>query len=97
MKTNRYIDDFIQREKEIEPNPFLSTKVMAKLENSKEIATVKQPIWRVVPIVASIAIAAFLGISIGNDYIENESPEYVMNINDSQIENLSYYNFDDYE
>lgn len=97
MRTNQYIDDYIKREKETELNPFLITKVMAKIENSKETATARQPLWRVVPIAISFAIAAFVGVLIGNGYIEKESPEYVMNINDSQIENLSFYIFDDYE
>lgn len=97
MKTEQYIDDLIRREKQTEPNPFLSTRVMAEIEKSQKPEVKKVPVWQAVAVAASIAVVAFLGITIGNSYVDNASPELVMNINDSQIENLGYYNFSDDE
>ena len=97
MKTEQYIDDLIRREKQTEPNPFLSTRVMATIEKSQQPEVRKVPVWQAVVLAASIAAVAFLGVTIGNSYVDNASPEMVMNINDSQIENLGYYNFADYE
>lgn len=97
MKTEQYIDDFIRREKQTESNPFLSTRVMATIEKSQKPEVRKIPVWQAVVVAASIATVAFLGVTIGNSYVDNASPEMVMNINDSQIENLGYYNFADYE
>lgn len=97
MKTENYIDDFIQREKQTEVNPFLSTRVMAQIEKSQQPVVRKAPVWQTIAVAASLAAVAFLGITIGNSYVENTSQEIMVNINDSQIENLGYYNFDDYE
>lgn len=97
MKTEQYIDDLIRREKQTEPNPFLSTRVMAEIEKSQQPVSRKVPVWQVAAVAVSLAAVAFLGISIGNSYVDNKSPDLVMNINDRQIENLGYYNFDDYE
>lgn len=97
MKPEDYIDDYIQRERQTKPNPFLSTKVLTKVDELEKSSIKKMPLWQTVSVAASIAIAAYFGISVGNSYIDNQMPEVVMNINDSQIENLSYYNFDDYE
>ena len=97
MKTEQYIDDLIRREKQTEPNPFLSTRVMAEIEKGQQPVSRKVPVWQVAVVAVSLAAVAFLGISIGNSYVDNKSPDLVMNINDRQIENLGYYNFDDYE
>ncbi len=97
MKTEQYINDLIQREKQTEPNPFLSTRVLAMIEKNQQPAHRKAPVWQVVTVAASLAVVAFLGVTLGNSYVDNASHEMVMNINDSQIENLGYYNFDDYE
>ncbi|MDD3787201.1 MAG: hypothetical protein PHO94_00725 [Petrimonas sp.] len=97
MKTEQYIDDFIKREKQTEHNPFLSTRVMAEIEKRQQPERRRTPVWQTVVVAASLAAVAFLGVSIGNSYQKSVSHEFTMNINDSQIENLGYYNFDDYE
>lgn len=97
MKTEQYIDDLIRREKQTAPNPFLSTRVMAEIEKPQRPEIKRIPVWQAFAVVAGMAAVAFLGISAGNSYIDNSSSETVININDSQIENLEYYNFDNYE
>lgn len=97
MKTEHQIDDFIRREKQTEPNPFLCNRVMANIEKLQKPEEKKIPVWQVAAVSASVAAVVFLGISIGNSYVDNTSPETVMNINDSQMENLGYYNLENYE
>lgn len=102
MKTEQYINELIKREKQMEPNPFLSTRVMAAIENSQKeeshkLGLKRVPLWQAVLVTMSLVAVAFLGVTIGKTYIDNTSPKMVMNINDSQIENLGYYNFADYE
>jgi type VI protein secretion system component VasF len=97
MKTEHQIDDFIRREKQTEPNPFLSSRVMANIEKLQKPEVKKNPVWQVAAVSASVAAVVFLGISIGNSYVDSISPETVMNINDSQMENLGYYNLENYE
>lgn len=96
MKTEQYIDDLVRREKETEPAPFLSTRVMVRIENSRPPVGRKVPAWQMVAAVASFAAVALLGITIGNSYADVPR-EIAMNINDSQIENLGYYHFEEYE
>jgi len=92
MKTEHHIDEFIRREKETVPNPYLSTRVMAKMEGLEKVERKKSPFWQTLALSASIAAVTLLGVSIGNSYVESGTPERTLNINDRQIENLVYYN-----
>lgn len=96
MHREHPIDELIRREKETEPNPFLVTRVMAKIEGAKKMRS-SAPLWQSLTLAASIAAVAFLGVSIGNSYVENGTAGVALNINDRQIENLGYYNFGDDE
>ena len=96
MKTEDHIDELIRREKETEPNPFLVTRVMAEIEGAKKMRS-SAPLWQSLTLAAGIAAVAFLGVSIGNSYVENGTVDVALNINDRQIENLEYYNFGDDE
>ncbi len=42
MKVNKHIDDFIRKEKEELVNPYLATRVLAKLEKNNETVVLKQ-------------------------------------------------------
>lgn len=96
METEHPIDELIRREKETEPNPFLVTRVMAEIEGTGKMRR-SAPLWQTVTLAASIAAVAFLGVSIGNRYVENGTADVGLNINDRQIENLGYYTFGDDE
>jgi len=97
MRTENYIDDFIRREKQTEPNPFLSTHIIAEIEKMQQAEIKKVTWWQIVVFVACIVIMIFLGISVGNSYINHISQEITMNINDNEIENLGYYSLNNYE
>jgi len=97
MKTEHHIDEFIRREKETVPNPYLSTRVMAKIEGLKKVERRKSPLWQTLALAISIVAVSFLGVYIGNSYVESGTPEKILNINDRQIENLVYYNLDENE
>lgn len=93
MNTEHHIDELIRREKETELNPFLITRVMAKIEGAKKEERRRAPFWQPLALATSIAVVAFLGITLGNSYVESGAQEMTVNINDRQIENLGYYNF----
>jgi len=93
MKTENHIDELIRREKETFPNPYLSTRVMAKIEGLKQVERRRTPFRQAIALAAGFAAAILLGVSLGNSYVENGTPDIVLNINDRQIENLSYYHF----
>lgn len=97
MKTEQYINDFVNREKQTEMNPFLSTRVMVEIEKREQPEKRTISIWQIVVVAASLVAVMFLGINIGNSYVENSQPKTALNINDSQLENLVYYSFEEYE
>jgi anti-sigma-K factor RskA len=93
MNTEHHINELIRREKETGLNPFLVTRVMAKIEGAEKVVRIRAPFWQTFVLATSIVVVTFLGITIGNSYEESSTPEMIMNINDRQIENLGYYNF----
>jgi predicted anti-sigma-YlaC factor YlaD len=64
--TNRVISE----EKELKPNPFLSTRIMAEIEKRESILSENTSVFtrviRPVFITASIAAAIFTGVILGN-------------------------------
>lgn len=92
MKTEQHIDEFIRREKETIPNPYLSTRVIAKIEGLEKVERKKNTLWQTLALAAGMAAVAFLGVSIGSSDVKSGTKERILNINDRQIENLGYYN-----
>lgn len=96
MKQNRdiesMIDGLIQEERAKESNPFLSTRIMAAIEQ-KRFQTEKRasPIWKTIMVAAGVIAAVFLGISIGNTYETESRSVSIMLSNDGAMENFSFY------
>ena len=98
MKLDGHIDDLIQKEKQVKPNPFLSTRIMAKLdeEMSPDARRIKIPTFQMLALAASMAFIVMMGIGIGS--IGEPSNDLIsININDSQMENLNLYILSEYE
>jgi len=89
MKTDNYINEFIDREKLTEPNPYLATRIMAKIEAPKHK---KQGVFQYMAVAASISLVITMGVVIGNSYTPAHENYAVLNINDSEIENFALYN-----
>ena len=87
MKIEEYINEFIKKETIIEPNPFLTTRIMASIEKP---VNQKRSAWQTVIAVASISIVILFGFKLGSLY-HGTSTQFKLNINDSQIEMLHYY------
>jgi len=94
MKTDHYIDELINTEKQTEFNPYLTTRIMSRIENPMQ-----KPVnrWQTIAVAASIAFAITLGIGLGNSYTSTTDNISGLFVNDSQIENLSLYNTESYE
>ncbi len=99
MKVDEYINDFIDRQKDIKPNPFLSTRIMAKIENSISAQPVakKASFWQTAALAVSIISVVISGVFIGNALSIDTQNSNVININDRQIENLNLYQFSENE
>jgi len=54
MKTEHYIDELINKEKNTEFNPYLSTRIMAQIENP-----MRKPVnrWQTIAVAASFVLA----------------------------------------
>lgn len=91
MKTEDIIDKVIEREKQMESSPFLSTRIMSKIATENTPLNKKIYFFRSLVVAASIALVIITGVSIGKIYDENKIGNITLNINDSQIENLFYY------
>lgn len=94
MKTDHYIDELINKEKQTEHNPFLATRIMSRIENPTQ-KPVKR--WQTIAVAASIVFVIVSGIELGNSYISNSDQMDGLYVNDSRIENFSLYNTDSYE
>lgn len=86
------LENFIGEERNIESNPFLSTRVMAAIakngiQDEKRIS----PVWKTVMIGAGLVVAVFTGITIGSIYQSgNERPGVVL-MNDNNMEHFGFY------
>lgn len=92
MKTDEYINDLINREKQTEPNPFLSSLIMSRIETP---VTKKLSVWQSIAVAASISAVIFLGAQLGR--LSTGDKSTALNINDSEIENFIYYNDEAHE
>ena len=96
MKQKRNIDEMIdqliQEERNEESNPFLSTRVMAAVQEKQYQKVIKiNPVWKTVMVTAGITTALFLGISIGNLYESEGRNNGIMLSNDGAMENFGFY------
>ncbi len=98
MKLDRYIDDFIRNEKEVQVNPYLATRVLTKLEEQEEAAILRStvPIWKKAVVAASIVLVMAAGYGLGS-MVKGEKEYIAININDAQLENLNLYTVIGYE
>ncbi|OQB29114.1 MAG: hypothetical protein BWY08_02236 [Bacteroidetes bacterium ADurb.Bin174] len=90
-----HIDNFIRKDKQEQVNPYLATRVLAKLEEYDETAVIV-PIWKKVAVVASFALVIAAGFKLGS-FAQGEKEYISININDAQLENLNFYTFIDHE
>ena len=94
MNTENHIDEYIRKEKALKPATFLSTRVMARLEQPEQKHS---SLWRTVIIVTSFALVMSTGIGIGSLYKTNDNNVTALNINDNQILNRTFINSLAYE
>lgn len=95
MKTEDVIDKVIEKEKQVESNPFLSTRIMSKIATENAPSNKRVYFFRLLVVAASIALVMRMGVSIGKIYDEHRIDRMALNINDSQMENLIYYMYMD--
>jgi len=96
----RLTDRIIADEKGIQSNPFLSTRVMAAIENLEAPARVPVPVFsRVLKpalVTVSLAAAIFFGVVMGNftSPVSDSLPIEMAMMNDIEIESVSMLSVD---
>lgn len=86
------IDKLIQEERNEEFNPFLSTRVMAAVENRLYQNEKKaNPVWKTIMVTAGICAAVFLGVSIGSIYESENGNDGIVLSNDGAMENFGFF------
>lgn len=89
MDAERNIQGFINREKQIQPNPFLATRIMARIE-TPQVERVSR--WRPVVLTVCLLLTIVVGIGLGKSYRPTADTYSGISINDSDIEGLAYFN-----
>jgi predicted anti-sigma-YlaC factor YlaD len=94
-------DRVIEEEKGVQSNPYLSTRIMAGIENldpkheKYKHVPVYQNIFKPALITVSIAVAIFIGVMAGSIYKPsgnvNEVPVELSYMNDAAIESVSVF------
>lgn len=92
MPQNKNIlDKFIEKELEVQPNPFLAGKIMDSIHAKQQPEKSTPILFRLVA-AAGVAAVLTLGVFLGTTYNNTTGNDtYALNINDSQIENLYLY------
>ena len=85
------IDSFVESRRAIEPNPFLSTRVMAKISEPVAEKDYVHPALKFAMVTAGIIGAVAGGIVLGSSYTLPAKEQQAIVINDNQIENFSFY------
>ena len=90
---HQLIEDLIQKERNTEANPFLSTRIMAAIEK-KNFSEVKQvsPVWKTAVVAFSLVAAVFSGVAAGSLYQTKSTKPDIVVMNDDRMENFVFYN-----
>ena len=91
MNTEKDIQKYIEREKEIKPNPWLATRIMTRIETPDQRMA---PRWQSAFLAASILFAVLLGIGLGKVYSPVSETYAGLSIDDSDIEGFAYFNLE---
>lgn len=87
------IDQFIQEERNVAFNPFLSTRILAAIDKKDKVETFTAlPAWKTAIVAISMVVALITGIAAGNLYqSDNKEPDVVL-MNDNRMENFGFFN-----
>lgn len=88
------VESFIEEQKNISPNPFLSIRVMALINNDKKERERLSPAWQGFAIALSLIVAMVMGIKAGNLYKPsalNDDKATVMFMSDDEMEHFAFY------
>lgn len=86
MDLDQHIENYINKEKQIAPSPFLQSRIMAHIKIERNPR--KIPFGHPVAAAAGIVAVIVCGFLIGSSYNQPSKGRGCMVVNDSQIENF---------
>ncbi len=90
---DQLIENFVTEERNTTFNPFLSTRIMAAIDKKRnEKLVVFSPLWRTALIALSLLIAVLTGVATGSLYQPEKVAADMVLMDDSSMENFSFYN-----
>lgn len=99
-RTMLLVNRITAEEKNVEPNPFLATRILARIEGLEEVRSKRpnpfaQKVLKPVLISVSIAVAVFFGVLTGGIYqtdsIRGQVPVELSYLNDASMESVEFY------
>lgn len=92
LEIDKLLDDFISEERSMKVVPFMTTGLMSRIENTRI-----EKVWKIKPALALLVFACALsgvisaGIFFGKTYSFDPGTSHALTIDESSIENISYY------
>ena len=92
-KNDNILDRYIQKELEVKPSPYLSSKVMERIGNRSRRVSIAFN-FAMAAVVAAVLVT---GIFLGSNYTtrNDKGEQLALNINDTHLENLHLYTIED--
>lgn len=94
MNADDLLNDFIEKEKQINVNPYFTSQVIHKIEQPIEHMKIS---WQIALVTFSIVVVVFLGVGLGSMYLTDNKDYATLNLNDSQLENFQLYSVTKHE
>lgn len=92
VNIDNLIDELIGKERQVAPNPFLAKRILSKIEDKTiESVWMVRPVWATIVIACTFAAVIFGGTVLGKQYQISPNIVQTLSVDDSQIENISYY------
>lgn len=90
---HQLIENLIEKERNTEANPFLSTRIMGAIEK-RDFTEVKlvSPVWKAAVVAFGLVAAVFSGVAAGSLYQTKSTKPDIVVMNDDSMENFGFYN-----
>lgn len=92
LEIDKLLDDFVSEERSMKVAPFMTTRLMSKIENTRiEKAWSIKPALAMLVVVCALSGVISAGFVFGKTYSFDPGTSHALTIDESSIENISYY------
>lgn len=85
-----FVNDYIEKGKNVMPSPFLSERIMQRINEINELKSpkYKKSWWQGVAVAASFAAVIMMGVALGNSYQFKTPKQTILVVDDRYMEHL---------